>query len=1149
MGTAPAPHWPGSLDTEPILEALHDERVAMLTVCWGNRLEVMADDLLGHVASVRTSDPSALLGRSVCILTPNRIQQAWLQHRFLYDDRSENTGLRVLANCEFTLLNSFVSQWLSGEDASVAEGTREHPFSVKAMRWRIHALLMQGGLSGDFAALQRYVTGPGTGGVDERLCFKLAGRIAKMLDEYMLYRPEMLVAWERNQPVGLDETTRWQATLWRMLVVDHEGTTPLSALLRMQRDIGKSGLHHRYRSVLVFAPSMVPRVYLAFFRYLAERLPVRFYLFNPAEGDWCDLVTLRTQLREAEGMEMPGDPGPNPVDVRHPLLSAYARGARDLVAAAIDLTQGEVQDMFASSGDDHLLAGLADGIQRGVVESGATMVPDASVQLHLCHGKMREVTILYDQLIRCFADFPGLQAREIQVQVADMNAYAPYIDAVFGAATKQAGLPYVIADRVMAAESPAVAAFRQLLTVLDSRFTAPDVMDILRCPLVAEKFELEPAMVDELMGWVGRAGIRWGRDAEHREDVSKARFEEATTWRYGLDRLMLGYAMGRSGEGMVSPSGVVPCDCVEGHGALLLGRLIRFYKRLEHDALTFRQALSADQWVERMEMLVSSFFVDDDRTYAQLGMIRSAIRLLKDTVTAASFDGPLSLRVIRDFLLGRLGEVERGSGLKHNAIVFNALRAGSSAPRRVMALMGMGDGIFPRAEGRPAYDVLRGARKMGDRDAGIEDRMAFLEALLNARDRLLISYQAFSDQDDARPGESILLRELVEYIEAGAGGMPIHRVQHRLQAFDPAYFTPTSNRLFSYSDTNAAAAQALVMATEPDAEGPICVEPIVTLDLEELQSFFHDPVKFFYRHTLNVAVTPALGETLSDEEVFAPDALEAYSVRSRLLAAALMDAPPEDDALYRLLAADGLVPLGEEGRQWCRDEVETIRQILMITVERVGGVGAAVKLMRNPEIKSCSVEVPIEGRRVRITGALPGTVCDGQCVGVDFQCATPKTTHRFGAWLKTLLAAAAGESVAFVSIQGKQSKKLECYTYRAPDEPADLLSRYVGVMLTGITAPLPFHLDLAGQYAADQRQGQQPPSQNPLDKVRKAWSNKSGLLPSLAERSPHLVKAFGAEGPLAGATQFVEYADAIMGPMLAHEEKLGISKKRGVDHD
>ena len=1110
-----------------------------LNVSWGNALETLADDLFAKLAEQPANSPMEVFAKRDCIVVPNRVQQAWLQQRFLYDlDRSAAPVPHVLANCDFPLLNLFVNDWLYRMDPREAGAARpdpeQHPFSVKSLRWRIYEVLRHGAPDVDFTPLERYVAAGDKR--DPRKCFKLAGRLAKLLDEYQTYRPEMMAAWAAKGNAPSDETTAWEPALWRNLVQGREDQTCLAAFRNMKAQLRSCGIANAYRRVFVFAPAMLPPAHLEFFRLLGEFMDVDFYLFNPSREDWFDRDTLTKRLTGAGLQERPGDTG-DWLAVLHPLLGAYGRGARDLVAGALDLTGGQIADTFVRPADDSLLHAL----QRSLVECDGTMdrkplAADGSIQLHLCHGKMREVEILRDQLLKCWDDFPDLQPRHVQVQVADLDAYAPYIEAVFSAAHPNApdAIPFAIADRVAAGESRAAQAFRQLLELADSRFTAPQLLELLHCDDVARRFGFEPDKVVAAARWLGPAGVRWGRDRQHRADVSGADFTEETSWRHGLDRLLLGYAMGRE-PAPAQPAGVVPCDRVEGDAAVLLGRLARFYDMLV-DFVKYAGTLHAPaDWAKRLETLVDDFFVSDNDTYRDLGILKSAIRLLRDSADTAGFNQSVPLAVVRDFLTGHLGETAGGTDLDRNAVVFSSLRPGSSAPRRVQCLLGMGDGLFPRAENRPAYDLLRGARKMGDRSPAIEDRLAFLEVLLNARARLLIFYPAFSEEDNSPACESVAVRELAEYLDrrfdlSRSFAGPPFRVVHRLQAWHPAYFgweRDVHPGLFSYSQSDGATAQALCAGPAETPAAPAGPPPpaAISLEIGELVRFFENHARHYFRRVLGAEPEPNPEDLPADTETFEPGSLEKWEIRNRLLESlAKGEAPAARERLLREFMANGTAPLGQWGMKWWADLERDAQALLARELPRLDTLGAALRARAAAPPREWSVNLAVDGIPVALRGAAPWP---GENLLFDFHCSDFKARRLLAAWLLHLLANAAGDQPESLHVQGGKKPQLFKFRPLAAGAAKDLLADYLRVYLFQSAPPPPYTPETAWAYVKELA-GNDANGLAALAKARATWipdpwSRKDGL-------DSYFVAVFGAHGPFADEAAFATLAGRIMGP-------------------
>ena len=125
----------------------------------------------------------------------------------------------------------------------------------------------------------------------------------------------------------------------------------------------------------------------------------------------------------------------------------------------------------------------------------------------------------------------------------DIDPYAPYLDAVFGAHGQAGAIPYAVADTSPLAGEPLAAVFLRLLALPVARFGLEDMLDLLASPPLAEAAGLDAADFERLHGWLHAAGARWGLDAAHRARLG-APADDAHTWQFALDRLLLGHASG-----------------------------------------------------------------------------------------------------------------------------------------------------------------------------------------------------------------------------------------------------------------------------------------------------------------------------------------------------------------------------------------------------------------------------------------------------------------------------------------------------------------------------------------------------------------------------------------------------------------------------
>lgn len=152
---------------------------------------------------------------------------------------------------------------------------------------------------------------------------------------------------------------------------------------------------------------------------------------------------------------------------------------------------------------------------------------------------MREVEVLHNQLLQMFERNPTLAPKDIIVMSADIDKYAPYINAVFARYEKgdKRYIPFTLSDQKVTAIDPIIAGFLTLLNLKESDFSAESLLDLLDVKTLRERFNLQEQDLQTLRHWVNQVGIRFGLHIQQDD------WQNHNTWENGLTRLLLGTSL------------------------------------------------------------------------------------------------------------------------------------------------------------------------------------------------------------------------------------------------------------------------------------------------------------------------------------------------------------------------------------------------------------------------------------------------------------------------------------------------------------------------------------------------------------------------------------------------------------------------------
>lgn len=865
-----------------------------------NRLEILAE-ALAEVLSTPLASPLA----EEIILVQSRGMERWVSMEL-----ARRHG--ICANCRFPFPNAFVYEVFRKVFKDLPE---RPPFDPKTMTWKIMKCLPSCIAKPGFESLGHYLD---DGGSDLK-CLQLAERIADTFDQYLLFRPEMILSWERNKE------DHWQSVLWRELVKGGERghRARLRKAFLQAVETSSASIEGLPERISVFGISSLPRFHMEVLAGLSHLIQVNLFLMNPCKAYWGDIVS-DWEVKRTLDREGAGDLTPEALHLEkgNSLLASMGTLGRDFFDLFHEFNWVEMSS-FEDPGEDTLLSWLQSDIlnlrDRHQSSDGRHLIAhdDTSVQIHSCHSPMREIEVLHDRLLDMFEKNPNLLPKDVLVMMPDIETYGPYIQAVFDVPVDDTRrFPFTIADRSVRKESQIIDTFLAVLDLSGSRFGASQVLSILESRGVRRKLGLSEADVALIQRWVKDTRIRWGTDGRNRGRLGLPAFPE-NTWKAGLERLLLGYAMAGQGENPFA--NILPYDDVEGGEASVLGVFLQFFEQLHTYILSLSEPRTLDAWSETLTGLLERFLSPDEDTESDMQVIRRTLKDLADMQQTSGFDEAIDFRVIQWHLGHQLEQEGFGFGFMAGGITFCAMLPMRSIPFKIICLMGMNGDSYPRQSKPLGFDLMARDPKKGDRSRRNDDRYLFLEAMLSARETLYISYVGQSIEDNSVIPPSVLVSELMDYIEQGCeipGTKVLDHIvaKHRLQAFSPDYFR-ANEKLFSYSEANCDAAQWLVKAR--NVRAPFISrglsareEAWKTVGLEDLCRFFGNPARFLLNRRLGIHLEER-ESILEDREAFDLKGLERYLLEKDLVEKRFAGCSLKE--FLPLMKATGRLPHGAVG--------------------------------------------------------------------------------------------------------------------------------------------------------------------------------------------------------------------------------------------
>ena len=1051
-----------------------------LQLCASNRLEALAAQLAEQMRR-EPGDPLA----AERIVVPHATLGRWLRLALASE-------LGIAANLRIELPAEFA--WATMRD-TVPTLAREQPFAPASLRWRIQEQLK--GWQGDDDPLGRYLRAehapasrPGVAAASsERRRFALADRLAVVYDRCLLYRPDWIRAWQRG------ETPHWQARLWQLLTSDAQGPAhwvdaidAFMAAVGDGRQAANAGSEDGGEQLeLALKPSTLTRprasffgivglspTYLDLLRCAARLMDVHLYMLSPCREFWADVRSARERAAASRARRERGESAAAleaPMESNE-LLSLWGRPARDMQALLADeLGVGDPIEIYRDA-DAVTRLGV---VQQDILElrsadeaaDGNDHAPhdiageDDSLQIHVCHTAMREAEVLHDRLLAIFDAHPDIQPADVLMLAPALEDYASAIEAVFASAD----VVPVDVGRRRRRDNAAVKAFLDILALPGSRYGSSAVLAPLRTRSVQLRFGIDEADLPTLRGGLESAGIAWGIDAEHLAALGMTP-TASHTWREGLRRLLLGYAIG---DDTATVQGVVASPLRRGgiDGSTgeyeQLGGLLRYLEQLFALAAWMEEERSPQAWAEALRTDVVAAFFADRPGLEEVDAVANLIDEFEQECRLADCAAPISFEALRSAIAALGDQSMRSVARLADGATLGRLASGQIFPAKVICLVGMNDRAFPRHPSETSFDPMaEDGRRIGDRDPRDEDRFAFLEALLAARRFFIVTYTGRDVREDAALPASIVVNELTEYLStrfpnwAQAGCETVHP----LQPFSVRYFDGASG-LFSFSQAMADAASAAdtggAMATGgdaprrlrgvlPEVETPLRAGEVA---LDDLLRFAAGPVEFFFRNRLRMTLRLE-DDAMRDDEPLVLDGLQTWQVKNRLLAMEQAGLP--DAAAVPILLAKGALQQSNLGRVECRERTLEVAQL------------ADALAPYREHLEAPPLDVDVQVGDICLSGAVVGYHADEL---VAHRVGRLRSKDYIDAWLRLLclvctverpmcaVLLGVGQDVEHLQIQSPDANTARCY-----------LAQWFKAWARGWRAPLPFFPSTSWEWIA-----------------------------------------------------------------------------------
>lgn len=873
-------------------------------------LQLNVSNSLTHLAEKLTEDlknQQQSVFQPYNIITQTEGMNNWLKH-------SIAARLGIAANCRFMKPNDLINQlyYLVG-------GQYQNTLSPENMTWLLFKILGEKEFTSRFTIIANYYSSKPIDKDVKRL--SLAEKMADLYDQYQIYRPEMMQKWNTNSINDIPEND-WQQYLWLEAKKISKNSLPDKTtigeeILKKLKDENELAfLSKTIPAVHIFGLSIITQFHLKILEELGKHIDVFFYLLNPAPSEYWFEDKSEKQLAawKRRGFDVSLNNTGNPLLTscgklmqntfnqlfnNDEILNSY--NETGITEPATDTLLHKIQnDIFYNKSDDR------NEISKENIE-------DNSITINACHTIAREVEVLYNYLVY-LVDIKKeeLSPRDIVVMVTDINAYAPYIKAIFD--NSPYSFPITIADESFTDSDTVSNALTTIFAMDQENFKAEEVLQILDSSFIKKRFGISDLSLIRKV--VDEANIRFGIEGKAEDDT------KYVSWNYGLKRILYGICMSGGEEYAIDGDTIFPIDSLEGSDSLEMIRFSYFINVLIDSINERKNKRSLTGWVEYTEQILHNLIcepgeeVDEDYTL----LIQ---HLEKLNETNEFFDEEISYDVFKSSYTKSLSTSFQTGTFSKGGIAFCSLIPLRSIPFKIVAMLGLSFDKFPRKETPNSFNLMEIKKEKGDRNVKENDKHLFLETMLSAKEYLYISYVGRKPQDNSEVPPSAIVDELIDYIETGFGNEIRKKLvtQQPLHSFSEKYNNGNS-QFYNYRDDRIAGKKDLL--THDKNQEPFKFDEIA---LSELIRFFKNPFKEYYQKVLGINYRKD-DLLLNETEIFEIEkGLQQWSLKKELLTIE----PSELNSLKKQMVKIGRLPLknmADVALQNIEEMVSPLRELL-----------------------------------------------------------------------------------------------------------------------------------------------------------------------------------------------------------------------------
>lgn len=654
-------------------------------------------------------------------------------------------------------------------------------FNFDQAKYMIYSYLCSTKLEDNVDELNSYIYVEGV--LDKLRIYQLATQLHKIFYEYMYLRTEDLIDLSRSK------IQNWQKKIIEHLFTQIGAAKTFLDVYKyfMSADLNLMQLP---KNLVIFGLNSIYPSQLQLLGRLSNRINIYWYYQTPSYQYYGDLLSDRARAQLEQKLLRYPDLNPDDLALQdgNPLLANLAGQSREftelLIASDVDIStfapsvsckantilqqiqedirsiKYRVEPAYRFGNNQNIYADPID-ISNKIVDDAIHDLPQSqtSIKINICHNRMREVQVMFNELLELLNKNPAANLGDILITAPDIDDYAPYITAVFD--NEVVGMGKLLYNITGNRKYKDYKILETLKTLLGAPYvlTANYFMQILIQSELRENLAITITDIELVRRWLYDNKTHFGYD-ERDYVVSGYVDYQIHSFKQFMNNIVLGACISdnvwQSGIPLYAANGhkYVPYDNLDNNQVKLCNKLIILINQLEElnhrfyrDATNYNE-LTVGEIYTILTSLNNSCLKDKNSI--------NHFELFLGELQVVPQDLVITLPIL-NMLLDEYIESSTNSFTLNGNISCASMHYVRNIPYKYTYVLGLNFGEYPSGYTPHELSLLAHDWFLADRNYNLEDKQIFLDTILACTEQLYLSYIGRRETDNSEIKPSPLL--------------------------------------------------------------------------------------------------------------------------------------------------------------------------------------------------------------------------------------------------------------------------------------------------------------------------------------------------------------------------------------------------------